>query len=451
MRKTISHGTADQMIDAFEAKIAQLEGDVSASSKVEGAEEPEDIVDYLSPKDAERFIHTLIGDVNTELEDLDIFSSWSWDYTETDIVLTAVIDTEVEEYTIPREDLTFDWDTMEQDVQYIVRAITNPDEDEFAEDVTSATIIEGSTDDDKSVVIPESAKTEYYADAQGTFGGDENDIYSLEDLMIMWNSEHNNDPSMMEYDTFEDWWEDTKRWMKPSSAPEEGEDDEMFTDNDGIFGEPGEIISKRDFRNYYEDNHDNDPSLAGFDSFEDWWAATELMLEPVDSGDVMSASEVDASSRFYALVAEDGEPLLIFEADDLDDANAQVADYNNLYNTDYTAEYDDAVDTEGLDIVGRLSDEEAPVGSGFTEIASKEVQDADGFMTDYTMYRDTQTGEYVFVFGDKDIYKPESGDFDWSCDTEQEAWDWFNDYQGFAEEDEDEYDEDEYDEYDEEM
>lgn len=48
------------------------------------------------------------------------------------------------------------------------------------------------------------------------------------------------------------------------------------------------------------------------------------------------------------------------------------------------------------------------------------------------MYRDTTTGEYVFVFGDKDIYSPNDRDFDWACDTEGEAWDWFNDYIGIS-------------------
>lgn len=64
----------------------------------------------------------------------------------------------------------------------------------------------------------------------------------------------------------------------------------------------------------------------------------------------------------------------------------------------------------------------------FTEIASKPVIDSDGFLTDYTMYRDTDSGEYVFVFGDRDSYRPENGDLDWSCDSESDAWEWFNSY-----------------------
>ena len=74
-------------------------------------------------------------------------------------------------------------------------------------------------------------------------------------------------------------------------------------------------------------------------------------------------------------------------------------------------------------------------GDRYVELDSKQVPDSDGFMTDYTMYRDTVTGDYVFMFGDKDVYRPEEGYFDWSCDTEEEAWDWYNSYSGFEDED----------------
>ena len=71
----------------------------------------------------------------------------------------------------------------------------------------------------------------------------------------------------------------------------------------------------------------------------------------------------------------------------------------------------------------------------FIEIASKSVTDADGFYTDYTMYQDTETEGFVFIFGDKDYYLPEDTDFDWECETEEEAWAWFSDYTGIEEED----------------
>jgi len=66
----------------------------------------------------------------------------------------------------------------------------------------------------------------------------------------------------------------------------------------------------------------------------------------------------------------------------------------------------------------------------YEEIASKEVLDFDGMYTDYTLYKNTDTDEYVCVFGDKDIYLPEDGDFDMTCETEEEAWEWFNSYTG---------------------
>lgn len=74
--------------------------------------------------------------------------------------------------------------------------------------------------------------------------------------------------------------------------------------------------------------------------------------------------------------------------------------------------------------------------SNFVEIASKSVPDSDGFLTDITMYRDIETGDYVFVLGDKDLYSPEDGNFEWTSDTENRAWDWFNSYTGFDDEEE---------------
>lgn len=67
-------------------------------------------------------------------------------------------------------------------------------------------------------------------------------------------------------------------------------------------------------------------------------------------------------------------------------------------------------------------------------IDTKSVLDSDGFLTDYTMYKDTETGMYVFIFGDNDFYGPDEGSVDWECETFEEAYEWFNDYNGFDEE-----------------
>lgn len=58
----------------------------------------------------------------------------------------------------------------------------------------------------------------------------------------------------------------------------------------------------------------------------------------------------------------------------------------------------------------------------------KQVRDTDGFLTDYSLYYNTEDGRYVTVFGDADYYGPEDGDFDAEFDSEDEALDWFESY-----------------------
>ena len=69
----------------------------------------------------------------------------------------------------------------------------------------------------------------------------------------------------------------------------------------------------------------------------------------------------------------------------------------------------------------------------YTFVKSKTVYDSDGWTTEYTMYYDEVNDRYVFVLGDSDYYNPNDGyeEFDWECDSEREANDWFNNYNGF--------------------
>lgn len=65
----------------------------------------------------------------------------------------------------------------------------------------------------------------------------------------------------------------------------------------------------------------------------------------------------------------------------------------------------------------------------------KSVPDSDGFYTDYTWYYDVMNDRHVFVFGDSDIYRPEDGNYDFECESEDEAQEWFDSYTGFEDED----------------
>lgn len=69
----------------------------------------------------------------------------------------------------------------------------------------------------------------------------------------------------------------------------------------------------------------------------------------------------------------------------------------------------------------------------------KNVEDSDGFLTQYSWYK-TSDGNNVFVFGDPDIYVPEDEDFDWETEDGYAAREWFDNYEGFA--DDDDYDDD---------
>ena len=65
----------------------------------------------------------------------------------------------------------------------------------------------------------------------------------------------------------------------------------------------------------------------------------------------------------------------------------------------------------------------------------KQVMDSDGFWTDYSMWYNSVDDLYVFIFGDSTVYNPENSDWDWEADDEDTAYEWFDNYTGFDEDD----------------
>lgn len=49
---------------------------------------------------------------------------------------------------------------------------------------------------------------------------------------------------------------------------------DYYKDIGGGFGEPGAIYRLADIKAYWNEDHDSDPSLEAFDSFDSWWADT---------------------------------------------------------------------------------------------------------------------------------------------------------------------------------
>lgn len=58
----------------------------------------------------------------------------------------------------------------------------------------------------------------------------------------------------------------------------------------------------------------------------------------------------------------------------------------------------------------------------------KSVEDFDGFTTDYSLWYNSAEDYYVCIFGDRDLYTPETADFDAEFETEREAYEWFDSY-----------------------
>ena len=66
----------------------------------------------------------------------------------------------------------------------------------------------------------------------------------------------------------------------------------------------------------------------------------------------------------------------------------------------------------------------------------KQVRDYDGFLTDYAWYYDEDEDVHFFMFGDIDTTEPDRAYADWECESASGARDWFLNYEGF-EDDED--------------
>ena len=66
-------------------------------------------------------------------------------------------------------------------------------------------------------------------------------------------------------------------------------------------------------------------------------------------------------------------------------------------------------------------------------IRGKMIRDSDGFLTSYDWYRNTDSGLNIFMFGE-DEADPDYAD--WETESDAEAEDWFNSYNGFNDEEE---------------
>ena len=56
---------------------------------------------------------------------------------------------------------------------------------------------------------------------------------------------------------------------------------QSFKDPQGMFGEPGAVVTAQELKNYWDEEYEWDPSLQDFNSFEDWYEDTIEWFEPI--------------------------------------------------------------------------------------------------------------------------------------------------------------------------
>ena len=92
-----------------------------------------------------------------------------------------------------------------------------------------------------------------------------------------------------------------------------------------------------------------------------------------------------------------------------------------------------ATDSEAQDYIDSLNEsfydfEDDGEESDYELIDRKRVLDSNGFLDEYSWYRDRISGLNVFVFGDSDLYGPDSGNFDHEEEDDSAAQEWFDAY-----------------------
>lgn len=136
-------------------------------------------------------------------------------------------------------------------------------------------------------------------------------------------------------------------------------EDKTYIDTHGGFGEPGEKITFKDIKKYWDNNFDTDPCLQEYDSFEDWFKETkqnyltdidESLKESIVEGVEPQTSYKDAKQlvknidKFLKEIEENGVSAQYFSSDDLDALHKgrdAIVDFIEVYeeNEKYTYEY----------------------------------------------------------------------------------------------------------------
>ena len=111
---------SDPVVDAYGSFDEWLKDTKKFLEPVNAASD--DAAENVSDDEKDRYIHTLMGDLDSEL--IDEVDNMDWSTDDSNIIITVSVQEDVHEYTVPFSDLKFDWDSMTDDVDYILDEIS---------------------------------------------------------------------------------------------------------------------------------------------------------------------------------------------------------------------------------------------------------------------------------------------------------------------------------------
>ena len=494
-----SKGTPDQLLDAVKRQIASLGGDsddiTSTTSIYASNGSPEDLLDAVKDR---------IADLGGDIEACDYIGSAS--------------DVESDEFYDPGTGLKY-WYFTKHGVMpgsvpkglQILDIIDVPEGSYFLTDcVINTKALDYYDIKEKSPENIESCDSVMssimYEDCDGCLVG-LGETISYDELRDMWNTNHEGDPSMVTYHSFEEWLDDTcaNGYIKPidaacnscniiasadlsiedqeklyeiadryvTSNPVSGDWDtetsheqQAIADELGIslddakqamieylgfapvdFAVTAAKMSKVDAEKPTYDVVEADSDISN-NVHENYIKGLEDKLEAWAKDNVDSVTFEEDDSALYMTVTTDSDDIHTFTIpfDDISLDEAHVDDDVDLIVNAVTKELPDVVKS-AVDVKASLDDIEdltdAEIDADWSQIRYKQVPDSDGFYTDYTMYEwigdpnaDIE-GTYICVFGDNELYYPEGAypDCDFATDNRAEADEWFDSYNGFADDD----------------
>lgn len=193
-----------------------------------------------------------------------------------------------------------------------------------------------------------------------------------------------------------------------------------------------EDFDSENFMNEHQKAIEDKLSELGYE-----YSGKPVVIRYLDKMDDLYIDEIEEAVQYLAL--KDGADLVEFE-----DGNIGFVGYYNDYKNNAFEILRNATRKDLYASDNDIELEENPEDYGFELpryelLKRKYINDEDGFQTEYSLYQDFDEDRYVCVFGDSDIYTPEDGEFDAEFESEDEAYEWFDDYNGFEDEDEDSY------------